>query len=473
MRFVVLYIFIAAALLRLIGLDQSFWLDEAITARVVDTLSFWQIVTDFSPSDFHPPLYYLFLDLWALIFGVSEVSLRIPSILFAIIAAWYIYRMMQKKEGITAALTAVGLFLLNPLVLYYSKEARMYLMVTMFLAILLFAIDRILSERGARSEGAELSPKRLSYYLYANAAIALSIWTFYGSLLMIAAVFLLFIAKRRWRQLLALTPGPVIALVAVAPLMFQQLQNAGVALAQVANWDLVLGTVTLKNLLLIPVKLVIGRISWDPQWFYLLSAGLLTAAIWYLAWRGTRQYKRMRIYLIVPVTLGIMVSFWFPMLQYFRFIYLAVPLSIALAYAVKDYPILRGSILSIFLVCILVVQINPAFQREDWKHLLISVPAEQPVYIIHDVSDPISYYYPDHPTIDLRQLEPGAPLEQIDPTIPFRGTTADTLVVIPYAAPIFGVPYDQYLTERGFVLDQQADYNGVLLQFWERNEVAP
>ena len=76
----ILYLFIGAFIMRLIGLDQSLWLDEATTAVAVQTHSFWNIVTQFSPSDFHPPLYYLVMKIWTGIFGYSEVALRMSSV---------------------------------------------------------------------------------------------------------------------------------------------------------------------------------------------------------------------------------------------------------------------------------------------------------------------------------------------------------------------------------------------------------
>ncbi|PIV70851.1 glycosyl transferase family 39, partial [Candidatus Roizmanbacteria bacterium CG17_big_fil_post_rev_8_21_14_2_50_39_7] len=52
-------ILIFAFFLRLINLDQSLWLDETIVVKVVQTIPFHLIPFQFSPGDFHPPLYYL------------------------------------------------------------------------------------------------------------------------------------------------------------------------------------------------------------------------------------------------------------------------------------------------------------------------------------------------------------------------------------------------------------------------------
>lgn len=80
---------------RLIGINQSLWLDEAITANVVKLL-IKQIVTNFSVNDFHPPLYYWFLNVWVRIFGDSVILMRLSSVLFSIITIWLAYLIGKK-----------------------------------------------------------------------------------------------------------------------------------------------------------------------------------------------------------------------------------------------------------------------------------------------------------------------------------------------------------------------------------------
>ena len=91
-RLALISVFIFAFLIRLIALNQSLWLDEATTAKVVKTLSFTGIVTQFSPGDFHPPLYYLLMKFWTSIFGYSEIALRFPSVIFTLLTGLVVYR---------------------------------------------------------------------------------------------------------------------------------------------------------------------------------------------------------------------------------------------------------------------------------------------------------------------------------------------------------------------------------------------
>ena len=136
-------IFILAFLIRLINLNQSLWLDETIVAKVVQTIPFHLIPFQFSPGDFHPPLYYLVISLWSHLFGTSEIALRLPSIIFSLLAGWFVYKIGVLWKSKQVALWGAIFFLFNPLIVYYSQEARMYMMATMFLTIALYYFLRI------------------------------------------------------------------------------------------------------------------------------------------------------------------------------------------------------------------------------------------------------------------------------------------------------------------------------------------
>ena len=72
-----------AALLRTLNLWESFWIDEVMSAAVIEEP--WDIlVTRVGFSDVHPPGYYLFLKSWSALFGTSDVALRALSWLASI-----------------------------------------------------------------------------------------------------------------------------------------------------------------------------------------------------------------------------------------------------------------------------------------------------------------------------------------------------------------------------------------------------
>ncbi|MCX6732938.1 MAG: glycosyltransferase family 39 protein [Candidatus Roizmanbacteria bacterium] len=282
------FIFISAFLIRLINLNQSLWLDEAIVAKVVRSIPFLQIPTQFSPHDFHPPLYYMLMSLWNTFFGSSEVALRMPSVIFSLIAGFYVYKIGSFLKDKKTATWATAFFLFNPLIIYYSQEARMYMMATAFLTAALYSLLRVTRDK-------ELNKKHV--YLF-NIFSALAMLTFYGSAFFILGMILmsLFVIpaqagiQRKKNQLkiidwipvfTGMTWGLFLSLLLLSPLLLQQLNNAKMGLAVVKNWSLVLGKAELRNFLMIFLKFATGRISWFPKWSYYLCAGAATLITWF------------------------------------------------------------------------------------------------------------------------------------------------------------------------------------------------
>lgn len=103
----------------------SFWVDEAYTARIAQLPALEIIKT--TAGDVHPPLYYLLLRGWMLVFGDSEAALRSMSMVLDVAAtaaiadlAWLLFRRRP------VVLLAVALHVLSPFAILYAQEARMY-----------------------------------------------------------------------------------------------------------------------------------------------------------------------------------------------------------------------------------------------------------------------------------------------------------------------------------------------------------
>ena len=256
-------VLISAILLRLININQSFWMDESISAMVVKNYNLVEIITKFIRADTHPPLYYLLLDIWSLLFGYSEFSLRIPSLIFGVLTVYVIYKIgkiYSEKAGIYISI----LMAVAPLHIYYSQESRMYTM-TAFLAV-------------------------LAVYFYLKKK-----WLVWGfSLLFLGAsdylplailpVFWLhsYLNKDELKNAKMFLVGhlPLAAfLILWSPVLISQSNSTRMYLEKFPEWRSVLGSANLKDLLLVPVKFAIGRISFDNQSFYFLVASTILLLI--------------------------------------------------------------------------------------------------------------------------------------------------------------------------------------------------
>jgi len=91
----IFFILLLGLILRLVAINQSLWLDEAIGAIAARDFTFSGILTDFIKADNHSPLYYLTLKAWTNIFGYSEVSIRFPSVIFGILTIYFAYRIAK------------------------------------------------------------------------------------------------------------------------------------------------------------------------------------------------------------------------------------------------------------------------------------------------------------------------------------------------------------------------------------------
>ena len=112
--------------LRLISLNQSLWLDEAIIVNATSTNSFLGMITEYSKADSHPPGFLAILWIWTKIFGTGEVIVRLPSVIFGIVTVGITYLIGKKLRSAKLGLLAALLLAVNPLHIYYSQEARMY-----------------------------------------------------------------------------------------------------------------------------------------------------------------------------------------------------------------------------------------------------------------------------------------------------------------------------------------------------------
>lgn len=429
----VLLIFAVAFLIRLIFLNQSLWLDEATTAKAISQYDYFGIISKFTLTDFHPPLYYIFMKFWSAIFGHSEITLRMPSVLFSLGAGYFVYLM----GGIWAAV----FFLFNPLVVYYSQEARMYSMAVFFLTGALYYLKK-------------LSMKSIAEIIFFNVFTILALYTFYGSVFLIIPMFAYLFYKKNYRVFFmsAIMFGVYAAL--LMPLTLAQLKNSKVALSQIANWSSVLGKANLKNLLLFPIKFSVGRIDFFPKALYYALSGAWTAIVLLGLKNAFKKENRLWTYLFVtPVILGLFVSIFSPLLQYFRFIYL-IPLMAVLLAATPDnkrntFKILLATGFVVFSLAYLLV---PQFHREDWKKMAGSFGKGSTVYMVASSSDPVKYYRGDLNIVDLREIP--------------KSAKERSLTVIPYTADIHGIDYKKILTDKGYRLKEVESFRDLNSERW-------
>jgi hypothetical protein len=155
-----------AAALRLATLDlQSFWYDEAFTPVHVLRSGLGVTWRSFVHTENTPPLWYLVVWVWSRIAGTGEVALRLPSALAGIATVPVAWGIGRELSGRRAAILAAALVAANPLLVWYSQEARAYAFFVLFAALAMLCCLR-----AARVP----TPRRLALFALAGALALLS-----------------------------------------------------------------------------------------------------------------------------------------------------------------------------------------------------------------------------------------------------------------------------------------------------------
>ena len=101
------------------------------------------IVADIARAPFeHPPLYYMALHVWISWFGEAEPIVRAFSIPFGVLLIPATYRLARCYVASWPAVIAAVLVTASPLLIFFSREARMYAPAALFAVLALWLFER-------------------------------------------------------------------------------------------------------------------------------------------------------------------------------------------------------------------------------------------------------------------------------------------------------------------------------------------
>lgn len=367
----IVFVLLLALALRLIAINQSLWLDEAINVNVARALDFKTLVLDYSLGDFHPPLYHILLKTWISLFGSSEIAVRIPSVLFGVGTVYLTYRIAKKLFEEKTAIIAAVLAATAPLSIYYSQEARMYSLAAFLCSLsVYFFISTV---------------KKPTFPLLAGfiTSTALTLYSEYLPyfLIPIYIIFLLLNRKNIPKAALkSFLPSFFLILILITPwlLIFPRQLGTGLSAAAASPaWAQVVGTPEVKSLLVTVVKFALGRISNDNNTIYALlvaPVALLFGFLFSLSFFRMSSLRSFLYYwLLGPLLLAYAASFFIPIFAYFRFLFVLPALYIILASAINTVNwnvTTRALLLAVLIINLIASGIYftmPKFQREDWR----------------------------------------------------------------------------------------------------------
>lgn len=142
-------------------------------------------------NDIHPPLYYLLLKFWSLLFGISGESLRafsvFSSVLLSLCFYWLLLKIIKNR---LICLLGFLLIQFSPFLFDYSVLARMYMLATAFVILSFVFLLRI----------TESQPVRYKDVALFSLSCALSYYTNYLSMIAVVSFFLFYFLRALYEK---------------------------------------------------------------------------------------------------------------------------------------------------------------------------------------------------------------------------------------------------------------------------------
>jgi hypothetical protein len=195
---------------------REFWLDESVTGLFAGSSSLSEL-RDLLAAESNPPLYYLLQYLWACLFGTDEVAMRLTGVILSAVSVWLVFRGVRLLGASLWSAASASLFLvLSPVWVYYSLEARSYMLFwTTGLALVVVLLKAVGNPDATlfgapRQPGSEASPDKrlfpLRHYVLASVLTLLALYTNYFAVFLYWAWLWAFVRSprcHRWKVALA------------------------------------------------------------------------------------------------------------------------------------------------------------------------------------------------------------------------------------------------------------------------------
>src|ERR1700750_1155776 len=133
------------AALRFVTLGlQSYHHDEVVTASRVLRVGFWHAMDAVGFSESAPPLYYALAWIWTQLTGTGPWGLRSLSALAGVASIPIAFLIGRELRDRRAGPLAAALVAVNPMLIWYSQEARAYALLVFFCGLSLLYCVRAL-----------------------------------------------------------------------------------------------------------------------------------------------------------------------------------------------------------------------------------------------------------------------------------------------------------------------------------------
>ncbi len=346
-------IVLLAFIVRLIGINQSLWLDEAAQALMSQS-SVRDLWTQ--NADFHPPLFHSLLHFWMRISN-DEVFMRLLPVCFGALSVWVIYSFCRKIFGEKIARISAFLLAISPFAVWYSQELRSY---SLLVLIALLSAEM-------------LYEKKWEKYMIVN---VLGFFTNYMYIFVIFSEFIYLFLRKDNEDLAKFFKSQILLVVAFLffiPEFLLQVKTAFLLTIALPEWKNLSSPNFLIAIPLTIFKFTAGKIAVSGNFLMIFYAAVVVLTTSYILLKNYLIKSKETIFLtvmvFVPLFSAWMVSFFVPINNPPRLIFILPFILISMAWFIEKFKdkhlIYIFTIISFF--GIFMQNYFPKNQKEDWR----------------------------------------------------------------------------------------------------------
>ena len=322
-------------------------------------------MSEYPIGDFHPPGYFAMLWLWGQAFGFSEISVRIPSVIFGVLTVYLTFligrNLFSSKVGLLGGL----LLAIAPLHIYYSQEARMYSFAAFAAAFSTYTLILLLKK------------KQYAFLLHTLSTLLILFSDYVAYFIIPAHIVWVLLYKRSILRIYFFSL--MLSLILFFPWLIKfvdQLKNGLQTAEAIEGWQKVVGGATIKNLILFPVKTLVGKIDFSNNLIYSLILFIFSIPYLVILTKNIKKWDEkadlLWAWLVIPPFLAFLISFFIPVFSYFRLIFILPGFYLLVAAGLdmvkgNFQKALVGLLVLFELTASSIYLFNPIYHREDWK----------------------------------------------------------------------------------------------------------
>ena len=141
-------IILIGSVIRFSSLDkpEGLWNDEYVS-WFISNQPLWADFVQAIFKNCHMPFYYIYLKLWAFLFGNADISLRISSVVPGILSIITMFFVGKEAKDEKTGLLAAGFTAVSGFLIYFSQEVRFYSILFLFSALSVLFTIRLLKNQ--------------------------------------------------------------------------------------------------------------------------------------------------------------------------------------------------------------------------------------------------------------------------------------------------------------------------------------